>query len=428
MSDDRKQDEEKKSRKRHRSNGEGSPYECADGTWRAALVVGWLGNKPKRKFYRGKTKAAVLAKFDDAKRDLRLGLLSEAPERQTLEQYLTAWLKDVATPRVRPKTLIHYKFLIEKHIIPGIGRVPLLKLSPAHVQMFLTEKLGSLSAKTCHHLRTCLRVALGTAVKWRPVHRNAAALTDPPPTPERRVRCMSEEELGAFEKAARGHHFEAAFIVALSTGMREAEILGLQWQRVDLEKRQIEVAVQLQRIDGKLTLTAPKTSKGRRGILLCDVAAKALAAHKLMQEADRQRASTRWQATEFVFTNPATGTPLDQRTLVQYFYGIRDAAGIKNLRFHDLRHSAASFLLANGVPIKMIFELLGHSSTSFTMDVYGHCLPKLQQEAATQMDAVFEAAKKAQQAREEKEKAEANRGAATGAAGPAGVLMTETIH
>ena len=284
------------------------------------------------------------------------------------------------------------------------------------MQRFLTEKLESLSPKTTQHLRTCLRVALGTAVKWNMVPRNAAALADPPPRPERRVRFLSEEELGAFEKAARGHRFEAAFTLALSTGAREAEILGLQWPRVDLEKKQIEIAVQLQRIGGKLILTAPKTEKSVRTVLLCDAAVKALTAHGMRQETDRRLASTRWQDLGFVFANPATGTPLDQRTLVKYFYKIRDAAGIKNLRFHDLRHSCASFLLAHGVPIKMISELLGHSSTSFTMDIYSHVLPKLQKEAAAQMDVVFDAAKKAHADREEK-KAEAGRGAATGAAG-----------
>jgi len=408
--------QEKKQHKRHRSNGEGSPYQTADGTWRAALVVCWKGSKPKRKFYRGRTKADVLEKLDESRRSLRLGILSEAPEKQTLQQFLDSWIEDVATPRVRPKTLTHYKYLINNHIVPGLGKIPLLKLSPQQVQRFLTEKLESLSPKTTQHLRTCLRVALGTAVKWGLVQRNAAALADPPPRPERRVRFLSEEELGRFEAAARGHHFEAAFTVALSTGAREAEVLGLQWPRVDLEKKQIEIAVQLQRIAGKLILTTPKTEKSVRTVLLCDAAVKALAAHKMRQDVDKQLASTRWQDLGFVFANPCTGTPLDQRTLVKYFYKIRDAAGIKNLRFHDLRHSCASFLLAHGVPIKMISEMLGHSSTAFTMDIYAHVLPKLQREAAAQMDVIFDAAKKAHADREEK-KAEAGRGAATGAAG-----------
>jgi integrase len=429
-----KKDKERRGRRRkHRANSEGSIYCDHDGRWRGALTIGWIGDKPKRKFFSGDTQDAVVDKIQKARRDLRLGILSEAPERQTLEQYLTSWITDVATPRVRPKTLAHYKFLVEQHIVPSIGRVPLLKLTPQQVQMMLTEKLATLSPKTCQHLRTCLRVALGTAVKWNLIARNAAALTDPVRTPERKVRSMSEEELGAFEKAARGHPFEAAFTLALSTGAREAEILGLQWPRVDLEKKQIEIAVQLQRIYNKpaptaeqdkgprsvLMLTTPKTKKSSRTVLLCDEAVKALTARKMIQDADRLRASTRWQESGFVFTNPATGTPLDQRTLVKYFYRIRDAAGIKNLRFHDLRHSCASFLLAHGVPVKMISELLGHSSSAFTMDVYGHVLPKLQQQAATEMDAIIEGARKALTEREEKERAEqekSGRGAATGAA------------
>lgn len=424
-------DKERRGRRRkHRANSEGSIYCDQAGRWRGALTIGWTGEKPKRKFFSGDTQDAVVDKIQNARRDLRLGILSEAPERQTLAQYLTSWINDVATPRVRPKTLTHYQSLIDKHIVPVIGKIPLVKLSPQHVQMMLAEKSATLSPKTCRHLRTCLRVALGTAVKWNLIQRNAAALSDAPPLPDRHVRSMTEEEMGAFEKVAQGHPFEAAFALALATGAREGEILGLQWSRVDLEKKQIEIAVQLQRIysrpsptpaekDGpktKLVLTAPKTKKSSRTVLLCDAAVKALTARRMIQEADRQRASTRWQETDFVFTNPATGTPLDPRTLIDYYHDVRDAAGIEDLRFHDLRHSCASFLLAHGVPVKMISEMLGHSSTAFTMDVYGHVLPRLQQQAVTEMDAVFEAARKAQ--REREEKAKAGLGAATGAASP----------
>jgi integrase len=421
------QKQDKKQRRRNRSNGEGSPYPVADGTWRAALVTGWMGDKPKRKFYRGRTKAEVLQKLDDDRRDLRLGILSEAPERQTLEQYLASWVKDVATPRVRPRTLVHYQSLIDRHIVPVIGRVPLVKLSPQHVQMLISAKLETLSPKTCRHIRTCLRVALGTAVKWNLIQRNAAALSDAPPMPDQHVRSMTEEELASFEKAAQGHPFEAAFVLALATGAREGEILGLQWSRVDCERRQMQIAVQLQRVylkpasanaedDGpktSLILSAPKTKKSFRVVLLCDAAVTALTAHKMRQEADKRLASTLWQEGDFVFANPTTGTPLDPRTLIKYFHQVKDAAGIKDLRFHDLRHSCASFLLAHGVPVKMISEMLGHSSTAFTMDVYGHVLPKMQQQAVTEMNAIFEAARKTQKEREEK----AARGAATGAAG-----------
>src|ERR1035438_7879874 len=146
----------------------------------------------------------------------------------------------------------------------------------------------------------------------------------------------------------------------------------------------------------------------------------------MKQDLDRKVASTRWQEGGFVFANPCTGTPLDPRTLIKYFHAVREAAGIEKLRFHDLRHSCASFLLAHNVPVKMISEMLGHSSTTFTMDVYGHVLPRLQQQAATEMDAIIGGARKAQKERDEKEKALL--GATTGENGAATVAVKPVVN
>ena len=406
--------EPRRRRKKHRANSEGSIYHDSDGCWRGALTTGWIGNKPKRKFFRGETQDAVVDKIQEARRKLRLGLLSAVPEKQSLESFLNSWLTDVAKPRVRPKTLQHYSSLIKNHILPALGKVPLVKLTPQHVQVFLASKRDDLSPKTCRHLRTCLSIALGSAVKWNLVVRNSAALTDPPALGDRRVRFLSVDELGAFDAAARGHRLEALFSLALSTGARQAELLGLRWKDIDLENREISISAQLQRVDGKLTLTTPKTRKSRRKVRLCESAVSALIAHRMRQEFEKELASSMWADLDFVFTNPSTGTPIDQRTLVKHFYRIRDAAGIKDFRFHDLRHSCATFLLAQGVPVKMISEILGHSSSSFTMDIYAHAMPKLQEEASKQMDSVLDAARTAQKKREDKEKL--SRGAATGAA------------
>jgi integrase len=268
------------------------------------------------------------------------------------------------------------------HIISGLGTIALKKLHPQQIQEFLPGKLTSLSVTSCKHLRTGLKVAFNWAVENNLIARNPAnSKLIRPPKIEHHVRFMTIAELGAFRAASRGNWMEHALNLALATGIREAEVLGLQWERLDLEKRVARIEVQLQRIDGELVLTEPKTKKSRRTIRLNEDAVRALAARKIQQEGEKQASGDTWKESGFVFTNRDTGAPMDQRTLVKYFYKARDAAGVKGLTFHGLRHTYASVLLARGTPIKDVSENLGHSDVAF----YGHCMPDFRDKAANEM-------------------------------------------
>jgi integrase len=310
---------------------------------------------------------------------------------------------------VRPKTFSYYTSLV-KHINPGLGKIPLKKLESQQIQEFLSGKLAKLSVKICRHLRCCLKVALNWAVEHKQIPNNPAnSKAIRLPKDEHQVRFMTMDELGAFRAAARGNWMEHAFNVALATGIRESEVLGLRWDRIDLEKRSMLIDAQLQRVDGKLVLTVPKTKKSLRRLTLNQDAVKALTAQKMQQEGERQAADDSWRATGFVFTNQDSGAPIDHRTLLKYFYKARVTARIKDITFHGLRHTYASILLARGVPVKEVSESLGHSDVAFTLRIYVHCMPGFRDKAATEMESAFADADKAQRGREEKEKKDAEK-------------------
>lgn len=382
-----------------RGNNEGSIYEDADGRWRASVHIGWANRKRVRKLLSGKTRAEVAKKLTEALSNRQNGIAPVA-ERQTIEQYLNHWLEHVAGKQVRPKTLRTYKDIVEQHLIPALGNVPLQKLSVQKVREFMTAKLSqqmdseaaaTFSPRTVKHMRDTLRAALNVAVRDGVLLRNPAALASPPrETAKHEPMILDPDQARAFVKAIEGTRFEALFAVTLALGLREGEILGLRWQDVDLERGTLTVRYQLQRIEKKLTLTEPKTARSCRMLALPAIAVKALRAHQMRQERDRQFAGKRWQETGMVFTT-SIGTMLDARNMLRDFYGItrKPDSGLQKLRFHDLRHSAATLLLMQGAHPRVVMDLLGHSSIALTMNTYSHVIPAMQREAANQMDAIF---------------------------------------
>jgi integrase len=184
---------------------------------------------------------------------------------------------------------------------------------------------------------------------------------------------------------ARQDRLYAVWAVALAAGLRKGEALALRWQDVDLEAGTLRVSQTVQRVAGKLVFSEPKTARSRRTVPLSPVAVTALRAHRAMQATERLRAGTLWHDSGLVFTT-TVGTALDPRHLNRLFDDLCRRANIRRVRVHDLRHTCASLLLAQGVEPKVIMETLGHSQISTTMDLYAHVLPALQRQAATRMD------------------------------------------
>jgi integrase len=368
-----------------RGHGEGTIYQRADGKWTASISLGYADGKRKRKQVYGKTRREVAEKLTAVQHDVQQGL-PVVTERQTVEQFLNRWLEDSVKPTVRPKTYQSYAQMTRLHIVPSIGRVELTKLSPQQVQAWLNRKMTSgLAPRTVSYMRSILRQALEQACRWGLVARNVAKLIDPPAVPQHEMKFLSPVQARQLMAAAAETRFEALIYVAL-LGLRQGEILGLRWSDIDLEAGTLQVRHQLQRIDGQYRLVEPKSEKGRRMVSLPAFVMTGLRGHRARQLQDRLLAGAAWQgeAWDLVFCTQR-GTPLEARNLLRDFKKLLERASLPDMRFHDLRHSAATLLLAKGVPERVVMEILGHSQLSQTMR-YSHVIPKLQQEAARKLD------------------------------------------
>jgi integrase len=314
----------------------------------------------------------------------------------------------VAKPSVRPKTYRTYSDLIKNHIAPAVGPIQLAKLSSQNVRSFLNGKLTSpqpsrkktqpggspdpgapLSARTVKHLLVTLRGALESAVKDGLITKNVATVVTPPSVTKPQMRTFSAEQARTFLDAIAGQRLEALFSTAIALAYRQGEALGLQWPDVLLESENSTLTVRqsIQRINGKLTITPTKKDKIHT-VSLPAVTRSVLLAHRAKQDEEKRLAGSRWQETGFVFTT-TIGTPIDARSVIRQFHSILKTTGLPHIRFHDLRHSAATLLLAQGVSPRYISDLLGHSQVSFTMQTYAHVLPHVQRDVADKMNEIL---------------------------------------
>lgn len=366
-----------------RANGEGSIYQRKDGRWAASLSV----ERGKRKHFLGSTRAAVNKRLISAMKARDDGL-PVVDERQTVGRFLKGWVADKKTS-ARPGTVRGYESKIRVHILPALGTIALAKLTPQRLQSFFSERLVSgLAPQTVHHLRAILRAALGDAAKWGLVVRNAADLVDPPRVPHEEFRPLAPAEAQALLEAVKGNRLEALYSVALALGLRQGEALGLRWQDCDLEVGTLRVSQSLQRIDKAFQFVEPKTARSRRTLALPAIAAAALRAHRTRQLEERLAAGPMWEEHGLVFTRP-NGMPLHGSNVTRDFQRMLERAGLRRLRFHDMRHACASLLIAQGVHPRIVMETLGHSQIGITMNLYSHVLPEAQRQAAAQMDAVL---------------------------------------
>ena len=341
----------------------------------------------KRHTLYGKTQQEVARKLTGALRNRDAGL-PVPPERQTVAHFLTKWL-ETAEPTVRRTTFIRYREYIRLHAIPVIGRIRLPRLSPQHLQDLYSKKLSDgLSPTSVRHLHSVLHRALKHALRWNLVARNVCEAVTPPRRATSGHRTLTLDEVRVFLEAARQDRLEALYVLAVTTGMRRGELLGLHWQDVNLEQGRLQVRYTLQQ--GGF-LGEPKTARASRQIDLPSLSVEALKRHRLHQLKERIEAGPLWTDTGFVFTN-ALGNYVDPDNLRHRSFGpLLRRAGVSKIRFHDLRHTAATLLLSLDTRPKVVQEPLGHSQISVTMDVYSHALPTMQREAMNDLDRLIRA-------------------------------------
>ena len=364
---------------KRRGHGEGTLYQRPDGKWCAQLDLGWREGRRVRRSLYGATRREVVEKLAAARRAVDAGL-QPTTDRLTVAAYLEDWLES-RRDKIRPATWRRYAGIVRTHHVPRLGRIPLSKLSPGDVEAMLRDMPGS--ARTRHHARAVLRTALARAVAHGLVLRNAAALASAPRVEHREVQSLSPQHVRRLLESVRGDRDEALYIVAIATGLRQGELLGLRWSDVDLSGGTLRVCHALQRVDGSLQLVETKTARSRRTVTLPAIALDALRAHRAAQ--DGQIGSM------YVFTT-ATGTPLDGTNVTKRLQAVLAAARLPHVTFHALRHTTASLLLAQGVHPRVVMEQLGHSQIALTMNTYSHVIPVLERDAADRLNAILTSA------------------------------------
>lgn len=379
---------DKEKKKRKRGQGEGSIYKRKDGRWNAVVNLGYQNGKLRRKYLYGKTRSEVADKLATELHNNQQGI-SVIPERQTVRQFLERWLTDCVKPSVRPATFISYDQQVRVHIAHQLGHIQLTKLSPQQIQAYMNDRLkAELSPKTVKYHLSILRMALGQALKWNLVARNAAMLVDPPRVAKYEVQAITPEQARIFLQAIQGDRLEALFTVALSLGLRRGEALGLRWADIDFQNRTLRVNQSLQRLEGRLQITELKTKSSRRILDLPETLINKLREHRTRQLEEKMLTGPHWQETGLVFTS-GIGTPVDPRHVKRRLDPLLKKAKLPHFRVHDLRHFCASLLLAQGVPLKVVSDILGHSQIGITADLYTHVLPSLRKEAIDLMGSIL---------------------------------------
>ncbi|MGE9693666.1 tyrosine-type recombinase/integrase [Streptomyces sp. NRRL F-5630] len=393
--------------RRVRANGDGTVYQRKDSRWEAAGYVLAPGNTRKRIRVYGTNRKEALAKLTEKIAASNRGL--PLPSAQgSVAAYLTYWLDAVAVHQLRENTHTRYTAVARLYLTPGLGRKKLAKLTAKDVRTWLNqlrttcqcctrgldtarvEALCCAAGKCCArrlspltlaYVHSVLKSALEHAVREEEIPRNVAHNV-PTGTPRpRRFEPLTADEARTFLAAVRGHRLHALFELALHTGLRKGELLGLRWEDLDLAGGTASIRRTLQRTNsGGLTALPTKTQSSERRIALPTECLRSLEQHRERQRQEREAAATGWKASGYVFTRP-DGTPIEGATLTRHFNTLLHRARLRRIRFHDLRHSAATLLLEQGVELVVIKELLGHAHIGVTATVYAHVRLRLQRDA-----------------------------------------------
>ncbi|MEV7136736.1 tyrosine-type recombinase/integrase [Streptomyces tauricus] len=403
---------------KRRANGEGTITKRKDGRYQAAAYVFRPDGTRTRKFAYGKTREEVASQLTEMQEMTRQGIPA-ASSTMAFGDYLTYRLATIAPERLKPATLNSYEGLSRLYIRPALGKKRLNRLSPADVRRFLAEfKAACLcclrgadeerpedkrtccavgrcckrrpSARTVQYIHAVLRSALQQAIREELIARNVARIVETPTVESKEVRPLDAAEVRLLLKTAQPHRLYALWLLLVSTGLRRGEALGLTWADINLTAGTLRVRRNVQRIRRELIFGTPKTMRSVRTISLPKHCVRALTTHRAQQEREQKVAGAKWQPapghpTGLVFTT-VTGRVTDPRSLNRMLTILCRNAKVRRVRVHDLRHTCASLLLAQGVDARTIMETLGHSTITMTLDTYAHVMGSTLRAAAERMD------------------------------------------
>ncbi|MEV0537168.1 site-specific integrase [Kitasatospora sp. NPDC050463] len=393
--------------RRVRANGDGTVYQRKDGRWEAAGYVLAPGDTRKRVRVYGSTRKEAHAKLTEKIAASNRGV-PVVSAQGSLAAYLTYWLENVAVHQLRENTHTRYTACTNRYLIPGLGKKKLAKLTAKDVRTWLNQLRTTcqccargldavrdrprcctagtccgkrLSPLTLAYIHSVLKSALEHAVREEEIPRNVARNVRTGTPRPRRFEPLTADEARTFLTAAQGHRLHALFELALRTGLRKGELLGLRWEDLDHSSGTASIRRTLQRTrTGGLTTLPTKTVSSERRIALPAPCLLSLGTHRKQQAQEKEKAGAGWVDNGHVFTRP-DGHPIEPATLTRHFNALLRRAHLRQIRFHDLRHSTATLLLEQGVELVVIKELLGHAHIGVTATVYAHVRLRLQRDA-----------------------------------------------
>jgi integrase len=328
----------------------------------------------------------VQRKLAEAMGDAAKGIYFD-DENQTVAQYMDRWLEDSARGDLGHRAYHNYKLQIRRHISPAFGRLKLSKLTAAHIQSLYAAKLrDGLKPSSVRYIHAVLHRALEQAVRFNLIPFNPAARVDPPKIRQEEITPLDAEQARKFLHAARGDRFEALYVLSLTTGLRMGEALGLRWSDVDLDAGTLRVNRQVQRMrgGGGLVFSEPKNAS-RRTLELPQRAVEALRSHRKKQAEEKLRTAD-YADSGLVFAT-GKGTPIDAQNIInRFFKPLLKRAELPDIRWHDLRHTYATLLLARGTHPTYVQKSLGHASVQLTLDRYSHWMPSMGRNTAEGID------------------------------------------
>ena len=380
----------------------GSIEQRGENKWR--LVVSEMRDGKRVKHYRTITASSP----KEAKKQLALFVAEVEkgqyvdPSKQTFAEFVQRWLKDYAESHLAAKTLHRYKEILEKRVLPALGHLKLEKIRPNHLLEFYASlqvegirqdgRPGKLSGKTILQHHRVISSILNDAVQWQLIPSNPASRVKPPKVHNKQQVCYDEDQVKALLAAVNKEEMKYRVMIHLAvfTGMRRGEILGLEWQDVDFDRGTLEVRQASQYLPGQGTFTkAPKNESSVRFLTIPPFLVNMLRQYKKEQAEHRLRVGDLWQGSDRLFTT-WDGKPMHPDTISKWFPKFLKRHNLPSIPFHGLRHTAATMLINQGLPAKSISARLGHSNISTTFDIYGHYLKSADKEAANRLEQVYQ--------------------------------------